>query len=217
MYCSFNTYTQQICIDDAVVTDPARAENVLTNDGSTMRIMVQSMGRPSAWSRQKEVVEDDSYKKIEGSGDGADGEAAIEPTAPAKGPVIPKTVAPEPAKATAEEADGTPAGADPDDEEVEPSVDDTAARRKANGNAGTDKKEAGSETDSEDAILVAKDGAVSDQPRMSENAVADILKGCYTRIGWEITSGRNNKNDQTFQRSQFLGESRSYYQRCKSG
>ncbi|EME41203.1 hypothetical protein DOTSEDRAFT_55095 [Dothistroma septosporum NZE10] len=54
----FNTYTQQICVDDAVVIDPSRSENVLTNDGTTMRIMVQSSGRPSAWSRQKEVVTD---------------------------------------------------------------------------------------------------------------------------------------------------------------
>ncbi|MCJ1249394.1 hypothetical protein MMC30_006617 [Trapelia coarctata] len=61
----FNTYTQQICIDDAVVIDPDRAENVLANDGSTMRILVQSMGKPSAWSRQKEVVVDDRDKKIE--------------------------------------------------------------------------------------------------------------------------------------------------------
>ena len=30
-----------------------------------MRIKVQSQGRPSAWSRQKEIVEDDTIKKIE--------------------------------------------------------------------------------------------------------------------------------------------------------
>lgn len=65
----FNSYTQQICIDDAVIIDPGRAENVLTNDGSTMRIMVQSMGKPSAWSRQKEIVVDDRDKKLEIIGD----------------------------------------------------------------------------------------------------------------------------------------------------
>ncbi|KAL1622537.1 hypothetical protein SLS56_008715 [Neofusicoccum ribis] len=32
----FNSYTQQICIDDAVVVDPERLVNVLTNDGFTM-------------------------------------------------------------------------------------------------------------------------------------------------------------------------------------
>ncbi|CAK4024480.1 Hypothetical predicted protein [Lecanosticta acicola] len=52
----FNTFTQQICVDDAVIIDQTRAENVLTNDGTTMRILVQSSGKPSAWSRQKEVV-----------------------------------------------------------------------------------------------------------------------------------------------------------------
>lgn len=61
----FNSYTQQICIDDAVIIDPQRAENVLTNDGSTMRIMVQSMGKPSAWSRQKEIVVDDRAQILE--------------------------------------------------------------------------------------------------------------------------------------------------------
>ena len=60
----FNSYTQQTCIDDAVVIDAQRAENVLTNDGSTMRIIVQSMGKPSAWSRQKEIVLDDRDQHV---------------------------------------------------------------------------------------------------------------------------------------------------------
>ncbi|KAM0482169.1 hypothetical protein ACHAP7_004396 [Fusarium lateritium] len=33
----FNSYTQQICVDDAVVTDPDRIDNQVTNDGFTMR------------------------------------------------------------------------------------------------------------------------------------------------------------------------------------
>ena len=70
----FNSYTQQICIDDAVVIDAKRAENVMTNDGSTMRIMVQSMGKPSAWSRQKEIVLDDRDRLV---GDHRDGAQAI--------------------------------------------------------------------------------------------------------------------------------------------
>ncbi|KAM0490561.1 hypothetical protein ACHAP8_011466 [Fusarium lateritium] len=32
-----NSYTQQICVDDAVVTDPDRIDNPVTNDGFTMR------------------------------------------------------------------------------------------------------------------------------------------------------------------------------------
>ncbi|KAJ5986739.1 hypothetical protein N7451_011104 [Penicillium sp. IBT 35674x] len=55
----FNSYTQQICIDDAVVIDPNRSENVVTNDGTTMRIMAQKSGTPSAWTRQKEVLVED--------------------------------------------------------------------------------------------------------------------------------------------------------------
>ena len=54
----FNSYTQQICVDDAVFVDPDRAENVVTNDGTTMRIMAQSAAKPSAWTRQKETVAD---------------------------------------------------------------------------------------------------------------------------------------------------------------
>lgn len=53
---SFNSYTQQICIDDAVVVDEQRPENVVTNDGTTMRIMAQKSATPSAWTRQKEVI-----------------------------------------------------------------------------------------------------------------------------------------------------------------
>lgn len=56
---SFNSYTQQICIDDAVVIDSNRSENVVTNDGTTMRIMAQKSGTPSAWTRQKEVLVED--------------------------------------------------------------------------------------------------------------------------------------------------------------
>lgn len=55
----FNSYSQQICVDDAVVIDPDRAENVVTNDGTTMRIMAQIAARPSVWTRQKEVAVDD--------------------------------------------------------------------------------------------------------------------------------------------------------------
>ncbi|KAI1321093.1 hypothetical protein F5Y16DRAFT_417104 [Xylariaceae sp. FL0255] len=52
----FNSYTQQICVDDAVVVDDQRPENVVTNDGTTMRIMAQKSATPSAWTRQKEVI-----------------------------------------------------------------------------------------------------------------------------------------------------------------
>lgn len=43
-------------MDDAVVVDPGRAENVITNDGTTMRIVAETSGKPSAWNRIKEVV-----------------------------------------------------------------------------------------------------------------------------------------------------------------
>ncbi|KAG7294217.1 hypothetical protein NEMBOFW57_004287 [Staphylotrichum longicolle] len=52
----FNSYTQQICVDDAVVVNPNRAENVLLNDGTTMRILAQTESKPSAWTRQREVI-----------------------------------------------------------------------------------------------------------------------------------------------------------------
>ncbi|KAF2442344.1 hypothetical protein P171DRAFT_314280, partial [Karstenula rhodostoma CBS 690.94] len=55
----FNSYTQQICIDDAVVIDPDRAENVITNDGTTMRILADKNAQPSVWNRQPEIVNDD--------------------------------------------------------------------------------------------------------------------------------------------------------------
>ncbi|RAH86853.1 hypothetical protein BO86DRAFT_394649 [Aspergillus japonicus CBS 114.51] len=40
----FNTYTQQICIDDAVVIDPDRVDNAVTNDGFTMRELRYAIG-----------------------------------------------------------------------------------------------------------------------------------------------------------------------------
>ncbi|PTB62067.1 hypothetical protein BBK36DRAFT_1163396 [Trichoderma citrinoviride] len=41
---SFNSYTQQICIDDAVVIDPDRIDNAVTNDGFTMRELRYGIG-----------------------------------------------------------------------------------------------------------------------------------------------------------------------------
>lgn len=56
IFTSFNSYTQQICVNDAVVIDESRPENVVTNDGTTMRIMAQKNAIPSAWTRQREVI-----------------------------------------------------------------------------------------------------------------------------------------------------------------
>ncbi|KAK0549212.1 hypothetical protein OC846_004166 [Tilletia horrida] len=55
---SFNTYTQAICVDNAVVVDPERAENVVTNDGVTMRILAQKMKKASVWRQLNEYVTD---------------------------------------------------------------------------------------------------------------------------------------------------------------
>ena len=41
-----------------MIVDPERAENVITNDGTTMRIVAETTGKPSAWNRLKEVVGD---------------------------------------------------------------------------------------------------------------------------------------------------------------
>ncbi|KAK0543655.1 hypothetical protein OC846_006337 [Tilletia horrida] len=47
----FNSYTQQICIDDAVVIDPNHPENVLNNSGLTMKMLAQQTGTVSALER----------------------------------------------------------------------------------------------------------------------------------------------------------------------
>ncbi|CAD6952016.1 unnamed protein product [Tilletia controversa] len=52
----FNSFTQSICVDNAVVIDPERAENVITNDGVTMRILAQKMKKASVWRQMKEYV-----------------------------------------------------------------------------------------------------------------------------------------------------------------
>ena len=39
--------------------DPLRAENVVSNDGTTMRIMAQKEAKPSAWTRQREIITDE--------------------------------------------------------------------------------------------------------------------------------------------------------------
>ncbi|CAD6891727.1 unnamed protein product [Tilletia laevis] len=55
----FNSYSQTICIDDAVVASPHRAENFLTNDGQTMRTQILAKDEPSLWRSKPEVFMDD--------------------------------------------------------------------------------------------------------------------------------------------------------------
>ncbi|KAK0530971.1 hypothetical protein OC842_003760 [Tilletia horrida] len=55
----FNSYTQEICIDDAVIVSPYRAENFLTNDGQTMRTRAGSQADPSIWTSTQEVLVDE--------------------------------------------------------------------------------------------------------------------------------------------------------------
>ncbi|QKD61951.2 uncharacterized protein FOBCDRAFT_281587 [Fusarium oxysporum Fo47] len=45
----FNSYTQEICVDDAVIIDPGRPENPITNDGTTMTDLRAAMIGPSAY------------------------------------------------------------------------------------------------------------------------------------------------------------------------
>ncbi|KAK0524418.1 hypothetical protein OC835_005924 [Tilletia horrida] len=52
----FNSYTHQICVDNAVVVDPERAENVITNDGTTMRILAQKLKKASIWRQFPEYI-----------------------------------------------------------------------------------------------------------------------------------------------------------------
>ncbi|KAK0554873.1 hypothetical protein OC845_000514 [Tilletia horrida] len=55
----FNSYSQKICIDDAVVASPHRPENFLTNDGQTMRTQMLAKSEPSLWLTKPEVFIDD--------------------------------------------------------------------------------------------------------------------------------------------------------------
>ncbi|CAD6977707.1 unnamed protein product [Tilletia controversa] len=56
LYMSPATMRESICVDNAVVIDPERAENVITNDGVTMRILAQKMKKASVWRQMKEYV-----------------------------------------------------------------------------------------------------------------------------------------------------------------
>ncbi|KAL9933584.1 hypothetical protein V8E36_007760 [Tilletia maclaganii] len=54
----FNSYTHEICVDDAVIISPQQAENEVTNDGNTMRLTALILGQPSAWTKQEQVLLD---------------------------------------------------------------------------------------------------------------------------------------------------------------
>ncbi|KAK0760790.1 hypothetical protein N5P37_005726 [Trichoderma harzianum] len=92
---SFNSYTQQICIDDAVVIDPDRIDNAVTNDGFTMRELRYGIGARANAARA--AVEDQSE-------DDDEDEDGIQPQRQLPG------VAPTPAVLTGTDASGgTPA------------------------------------------------------------------------------------------------------------
>ncbi|OBS23324.1 hypothetical protein FPOA_03873 [Fusarium poae] len=55
----FNSYTQQICIDDAVVIDPDRVDNSVTNDGFTMRELRHAIGARAGGGGYNDDEEDD--------------------------------------------------------------------------------------------------------------------------------------------------------------
>lgn len=56
---SFNSYTQQICIDDAVVIDSDRIGSAATKDGITMRDLRYSIG---ARAKAARAAEEDEYE-----------------------------------------------------------------------------------------------------------------------------------------------------------
>ncbi|PWN43859.1 hypothetical protein IE81DRAFT_365490 [Ceraceosorus guamensis] len=53
----FNSYTQQICIDDAVVVDPKRPENVINNAGVTMKMLAEHSKSTSALPRLRGLMD----------------------------------------------------------------------------------------------------------------------------------------------------------------
>ncbi|KAJ5646745.1 hypothetical protein N7490_003117 [Penicillium lividum] len=57
----FNSYTQQICIDDAVVIDPDRVDNSVTNDGFTMRELRYAIGARRDENADSESEDDEEY------------------------------------------------------------------------------------------------------------------------------------------------------------
>ncbi|KAL7815141.1 hypothetical protein V8C26DRAFT_402544 [Trichoderma gracile] len=72
----FNSYTQQICIDDAVVIDPDRIDNAVTNDGFTMRELRYGIGARAKAARALNGMRDD---EDESSDDGDENEDVIQP------------------------------------------------------------------------------------------------------------------------------------------
>ncbi|CAD6891723.1 unnamed protein product [Tilletia caries] len=114
----FNSYTHEICIDDAVIVSPQQAENVLTNDGNTMRLTALVQGKPSVWTKQDQVLIDVSqYAEAEAQCAAIEGEKKTEATSitiasdpeesapPADAPSAPAENAPGPSSVASAEAE----------------------------------------------------------------------------------------------------------------
>lgn len=64
-----------------MIVDPERAENILSNDGTTMRILAEQTGKPSIWNQYKEYLADGQVVKVqeeEGFRDKADAASTSE-------------------------------------------------------------------------------------------------------------------------------------------
>ncbi|KAI9835476.1 MAG: hypothetical protein M1837_003785 [Sclerophora amabilis] len=169
----FNSYTQQIRIDDAVVIDPDRAENVLTNDGSTMRILAESLGKPSAWRRQPEVLVEPAYveDKKASTDDVGDGQ-------PAGGDQ--KAISPPDEAATgATETTGAKAEETPGDDSVEEALtgEETSADAAETEESSTDVKAKEAKTGTSDsrdsAVVVDAPEKVPRQKQLAKDKKAE--------------------------------------------
>ncbi|KAH7165330.1 hypothetical protein EDB81DRAFT_852234 [Dactylonectria macrodidyma] len=166
----FNSYTQQICVDDAVAIDPNRAENIVTNDGTTMRIVAELTGKPSAWNRIREVVKEgpladsELAESTENAPIDSSPEAMIEPAEPEPVAIEDAKPAPESSetlpeeKATTSEGVAVPALESEAGKDAAPAIEDTSVNESEE-TVKVPASESGSviEVDREDAVAPAAD------------------------------------------------------------
>lgn len=108
--------------------DPGRAENVITNDGTTMRIVAETSGKPSVWNRIKEVVNEGPTANQDLLEDAEEDSAAAESSATA---TTPKAIKDTPA--ADESADASTDDADASQED-DPAAEEDAAQSEAGDN-----------------------------------------------------------------------------------
>lgn len=178
-----------------MVIDPNRAENIITNDGTTMRIAAELTGKPSAWHRIKEVVKEGPLlDETAAAAEDADERSTPAAALPANATAGTIEAAPEKDEDTSGD-DGADGGETPEAEESTGSADESEVKGVA------------SENDSVVDVVPEDSEAIADEGTAAETSTSATTATKSARTPAPAGSKDNSKASKPFA----LKPSHKYY------